>query len=246
MIIDQQGKLIWRNLAKVSDQFADFLDKMVEYDHTNRYANATEALTALQQISQPQSNNHQPANTDKKINPGFLKFASIGLVILVTGIIIFVFFNRRLPECGGKVSTYQNSEYNIKLAYPECWNKDTTPNALDNKIVTFIQPQQNARLTISSFEYRGTLDQFQHIREQDITDNLEAGKVTKTDRIYFSDKEGRKIIATGKNGDNNIKNMYVMTLKENKAYVIIYSAKENDYDKFLKTVETIIQSIRIQ
>jgi serine/threonine-protein kinase len=219
---------------------------MVEYHHANRYANATEALTALKEISQPQRNNNQPATTSKKNNPLLLKFASLGLAILVTGIIIFVFLNRRLPECDGKLAPYQNSEYNIKLEYPECWSKDTTPNALDNKIVTFIQPQKNARLTISSSEYSGTLDNFQNLREQDITYNLEAGNITKTDKIYFSDKEGRKIIATGKNGDDTIKNMYVMTLKRNKAYVIIYSAKENDYDKFLKTAETIIQSIKIE
>ena len=251
---DQQVKLIWRDFVNVSDRFANFLDKMVEYNHTNRYADATEALTALQQISQQQIYHHQLDNQSNdesttitigtKFNPLLLKIASVGLGILVTGIITFVFINSSRPECDGKLADYQ--EHNIKLKYPECWPQDATPNALDDKLVTFIHPRKHSRLIISSFPYLETLDQLQNFQEQDITDNLTDGKVTKRDTYFFSGKQGRKIIATGRNGDEKIKNMYVMTLKENKAYVIIYSAEENEYDKFLNTVEMIIQSIEIE
>jgi serine/threonine-protein kinase len=36
-----------------------------------------------------------------------------------------------------------------------------------------------------------------------------------------------------------------MTLRENKAYLITYTATIDDYDKFLPTVEKMIESLKI-
>ncbi|MBD2041691.1 SUMF1/EgtB/PvdO family nonheme iron enzyme [Microcoleus sp. FACHB-672] len=44
---DNEGEVIWKNHASVSDALADILSKMVRDHFTGRYANATEALEAL-------------------------------------------------------------------------------------------------------------------------------------------------------------------------------------------------------
>ncbi|BAT51567.1 serine/threonine protein kinase [Nostoc sp. NIES-3756] len=44
---DSKGEIIWRNITHVSDDFAEFLTRMVRYDYRDRYVNATEAMQAL-------------------------------------------------------------------------------------------------------------------------------------------------------------------------------------------------------
>ncbi|WP_353932113.1 protein kinase [Okeanomitos corallinicola TIOX110] len=240
------GKIIWKNDLQVSKKLANVLDKMVSYHHQDRYHTASLALKALVPLK-PKSSQPLPIGGSFISKGLLLKIATSGLGIV--GIILMVlFFNRPQSECGGNLASYENTEYKLSLEYPQCWFKNTTPNAVSGKIVSFIQPQTSARLIINSFEYLGTLDKLQEIQEQDITNNLADGKVVqKTEStIYFSNKEGRKIIATGKNGEEEIKNMYVMTLSDNMAYVITYSAAIDDYDQFLKTAETTIKSVAIK
>lgn len=230
------GKVIWRNDIKVSNKFADVLDKMVSYRHQDRYLTAKSALTALETIS------HKKWKLPK-INPLFLKVAFTGLVITIA---VILFVNRRLPECGGKLANYQNTEYNLNIKYPECWQRDESANPITGKFVTFIQSKQNASLIISSFEYSGTLDKFQEINIQGIEENLEAGSVIEKGTTIVANKPGRTIIATGEIDGDKIKNMYVITLRENTAYMITYTSPIDDYDKFLPTAKKMIQSLEIQ
>jgi serine/threonine-protein kinase len=230
------GKVIWRNDIKVSNKFADVLDKMVSYRHQDRYLTAKSALTALENIS------------DKKlklpkINPLFWKVTFTGLVITIA---VILFLNRRLPECGGKLANYQNTEYNLNIKYPECWQRDDSAEPFSGKILTLIQPQENAKLIISISQYSGTLDNYQKLHIQDIENHLEAADVIEQGTHIVDNKPGRTIIATGKNGDENIKNFYIMTLRGNQAYLITYSAAIADYDKFLPTAEKMIQSLELQ
>ncbi|WP_228039090.1 hypothetical protein [Nostoc sp. LEGE 12450] len=53
------------------------------------------------------------------------------------------------------------------------------------------------------------------------------------------------MIYTVKDGDNNLKNLRIWTLKGDKAYVIIYTAAIDDYDKFVPITEKLIQSFQI-
>ncbi|MEI6065180.1 MAG: bifunctional serine/threonine-protein kinase/formylglycine-generating enzyme family protein [Pseudanabaena sp. ELA748] len=63
----------WRHRAQVSDEFAAIVDKMVRYDHRQRYDNAGEALAALQSLSSkktsPQNPVTNPANKTPRPNP---------------------------------------------------------------------------------------------------------------------------------------------------------------------------------
>ena len=148
-------EISWRYYSKikVSDQLADILDKMVKSDHRDRYQTVTEVLTALQKIS------ISSPLIPPKIYHLFLKIAPLGLIIIM-GIIAFL--NRPISECDGKLATYKNQEHNIEIEYPKCWDADETPISVIGigKIVTFIQPQQKARLIISSSEYSGTLENY--------------------------------------------------------------------------------------
>jgi serine/threonine protein kinase len=49
----QTAEIIWRHLVAVNPQLADVLDMMVRYDFRHRYQSATDALAAVQQLSNP-------------------------------------------------------------------------------------------------------------------------------------------------------------------------------------------------
>jgi len=245
-------QVIWRihNKDEVSDQLANILDKMVKYPAKDRYQKAKKALQALQNISLPtyKIRSTPPQNPFKKSHL-FLIIVPVGLIIIIA---VIVLSTRRITECDGKLAPYSNSEHHLKIEYPECWKRDETPNINIGKIVTFVQLKQNAKLIISSFDNSKkprseplTLDQYEKRRYNDIKNNLEASNIIERSQAIIANQVGRKIIATGIYEEKKIKNMYVMTLKGNQAYLITYTAPIDDYDKFLPTAEKMIDSLKI-
>lgn len=65
---DNDGEVIWRNRAKVSDLLADILSKMVRYHFKDRYQSAKEVLEALQSLTNEQKSTQLPIVT-QQINP---------------------------------------------------------------------------------------------------------------------------------------------------------------------------------
>ncbi|MEO0770560.1 MAG: protein kinase [Cyanobacteria bacterium J06649_4] len=62
---DEDGEIIWRDQATVSEGFATFLDKMVHDYHKLRYQTSQEALQALHQLTQNSStSNNSASNID--------------------------------------------------------------------------------------------------------------------------------------------------------------------------------------
>lgn len=65
---DNDGEVIWRNRAKVTDSLAYILSKMVRYHFKDRYQSAKEVLEALQSLTNEQKST-QPVIVTQKINP---------------------------------------------------------------------------------------------------------------------------------------------------------------------------------
>jgi serine/threonine protein kinase len=101
----QTGEILWRDRAKVSDRFADFLAKMIHEYYRARYQNASEALRALMSFtdrsnSAPQSSvatwvASDIAPSQPRVPSKLLKIASfavIGGVVIggtLAGIVLF-------------------------------------------------------------------------------------------------------------------------------------------------------------
>jgi len=252
-------KVIWRNYIKVSDEFAAILNKMVEPHWNDRYHTATEALAALAQISStptppplptplppqpptPPQPPPTPTPTPSKNKYLLLKIAPVGLMIII-GVIVFL--KRPVLQCDGKIATYKNSEHNLNIDYPQCWENNKTPDLTTGKVVTFRQPQKNVSLIIMIPKFSGNLNQYQQIREKFVKSQLKSSEIISRSEPTIANGVGRKIIVTGKDDGEEIKNMYVMTLRGNKAYLINYTATMDDYDRFLPTVEKMIESLKI-
>ena len=253
------GQVIWRNHVTVSDQLADILDKMVEFYYKDRYPSAKEALAALTQIPiSPTPSHHSPSKTSGITLPPpshnslphpnnknrLVKVAGVGAALIMVGGII-LFLTRPIPECGGKVSKYQNTDHKLIIAYPQCWDSDYSTEPFTGKIATFVHPDNKANLIITAKEFSGNLGNLETFEEEDIENHLKAGNIIKQDDTIVANKPGKTIIVTAKNGNEKIKSMYLLTLRGSTAYRIIYTAPESNYERFLPTVKQMIKSLQI-
>ncbi|NMG18444.1 serine/threonine-protein kinase [Brasilonema bromeliae] len=225
------GEIIWRNQAQVSPKLANIIDKMVRYDYRQRYQSADEALEALKTL------------LPKK----FLIGSGIAAVLAISLPAISIF----KPPTPESFLQYENSNFGIKIKYPQSWQRQDINNPVTKEVVAFVSPQQSdvdkfkEKVIISVEEFSGTLDEFSKSSVQEIKKNTPDANVS-TSETSFANKLGKELVFPGKTGENSLQNLQVFTLKGDKAYVITYTAEKDNYDEFLKTVEKMIKSFEIQ
>jgi serine/threonine-protein kinase len=261
---DSQGEVVWQNQAKVSQQLADIIDKMVRYDFRQRYHSASEALQALRAIAPSFTKVHNQTTvisssstvssttqTQQERSPN--KFM-IGLAIAVLATIIGYWYlihpSKPLPP--ENFLTYGNSTLGIKMKYPQSWERRDIDNLITGEVVAFVSPKQSntdkfqEKLTISVEDFSGTLEDFSDTSTKDITRHLVKAEIQKPSDTTLANKSAYQLIYTGKDGEKNLKSMQLFTLRGDKAYVITYTAAIDNYNDFIQTAETMIKSFEIQ
>ena len=232
------GEIIWRKYANVSPKLATVLDKMVSYDFRQRYPTAKEALEAVKGLV------NKPKIPDFFKNSG-IYYGLLGITIVIGLTILFI---TKKDDGNG----YENSEYGITIKYPKTWERQDLENPITAEIVTFISPKQSntdnfqEKVIISVDKFSGTLDDLQKSNIKEINNTVSGAKIVDKSLITLANKEASKLVFTGKNGQDILKNMQVVTLKGDKAYTITYTAKIDDYNQFVETAETMINSLQIK
>ena len=232
------GEIIWRKYANVSRKLATVLEKMVSYDFRHRYPTTKEALQAVRSL------------VNKQKIPDFLKKSGIyyGLlgITIVIGLTIFFIYKK------DDFNIYENSHYGIKVKYPKTWGRQDLENPITAEIVTFISPKQSntdnfqEKVTISVDKFSGTLDDLQKSSIQEIKNTLSGAKIVDKSVTTLANQEASQLVFTGKNGQDILKNMQVVTLRGDQAYTITYTAKIDDYNQFVETAETMTKSLQIK
>lgn len=121
-------------------------------------------------------------------------------------------------------------------------------------MVAFLSPesgeQDNFRekVILSVEEYSGSLNQSKENFTKEINQRLSAAKIINTSYTTFAFKPAFQIIYTWKDKENNLdfKNLQIWTLQGNKAYILTYSAEQEDYDNFIPTVKEMIKTFEIK
>ncbi|WP_341530596.1 protein kinase [Nostoc sp. UHCC 0302] len=241
------GEIDWHEQAQISPQLREIIDNMVRYDFRQRYPTAEAALQALTTLG------HVPVTTitQKSLSSLPTKKLLIGggiLAAVATAIVLLSQFTTPTQ----KFLTYQDSNNGIKIKYPEGWERQDIPNPVTQELVTFLSPKQSDadkfrdKLTISTETLSSTLDESRDLFIQEIKNSLPEAKIVNTSETTMANKRANKLVFTGKDGENNLKTLQVWTLKNDKAYVITYTAAIDDYDKFVQTAEKMIQSFEFE
>ncbi len=248
----QTGEIAWHHLRTVNPKLANIIDTMVRYDFRQRYPTAQLALQAVKTLSNTTYPDtvieNKPQNIGKTKN--ILIASGIAAIIAASAVILPNIINSNKIE---EFSTYQESNLGITIKYPQSWQRQNIDNIFTKELVTFVSPQSGAdnfqeKVTLSVEDYSGSLEQSKEDFTKEINQSLSAAEIIETTSTTLAFKPAFKIIYTGKDRENNLdlKNLQIWTLKANKAYIITYSAEQEDYDKYISTVEEIIKTFEIK
>ncbi len=237
---EHTGDLIWRYEVQVSSNLAKVLDKMVRYHFSLRYQSAGEALQAVEGLLS-KSPNILPKLPNKVFLGG-------GIAVAVTTVSLLLF---SIIPGKGNFLTYNNSNYGIKIKYPQNWQRQDIENAITSEVVAFLSPKDNhadnfqEHLSISVEDFSGTLAEYSDEFKNEIQNNFTQAKILNESTTTLANKPALKLVFTTKNQKNRLKNLQVWTLKDDRAYVITYTGTIDDYDKFVETAEKMINSFQI-
>lgn len=257
------GEIVWRNQAEVSPELADILDKMVRYHFRHRYQSAAETLQAFSPISPTNLQPTQPLNTPISQSKATLTLPPqnnvlprLGLALILGMIVVLSIFitpiKKLINPKTENLLLYENLSEKIKIKYPQSWYKQDINNSITGEVVKFVSPRQNdtdnfqESLTITVVDFNGTLQEFSKTSIKDINNHLREAKILNKSEKIIANKQGEELVYSGKDGENNLKNLQVFTLKGEKTYIITYTAKIDNYNDFLETAETMIKSFEIQ
>ncbi|GAB4547530.1 MAG: hypothetical protein Tsb0014_42180 [Pleurocapsa sp.] len=162
-------------------------------------------------------------------------------------------FSENLYENTTFPSSYINQKYGIKLNYPSDWQLIQGDSS--NEIVAKLIPK-SGKLDSSSNEViiasqlldkSMSLDEYTTENVYKITKTSGQAKILDSQVITLNNNQAHQVIYTAQEDNKNLKYWQTWLLKNNRAYTITYKAKENSYDNFIKPVqETIVKSFEVE
>jgi eukaryotic-like serine/threonine-protein kinase len=268
--LPKSPEIIW-NKQGINPQFAAILDKMIRNDYRQRYQSVGEVLLALKKLEQ--ASHHHNWWQDKKAvavllstvvllpiawklinhsaNRSITNNTSTNLPISSTGL-----------NNSNNVATYENQTYNIKIDYPDNWLKNDIGDKTTGELVRLSSPPSSSNpnpnpnndssveliLEIQNFDKPVTLDELTSLRVNDITQFFTDAKIHESQAIKLKnlpDVSAHEVIYSGKDDKVDVKRKAVWLVKNNKAYIVTYSAPERNYNTHLTTADAIINSLKL-
>ncbi len=256
----ETGEIAWRDSVTVNPKLANIIDTMVRYDFRQRYPTAQLALQAVKTLSTSTSsqipdtlveNKPQSTRKTKKI---LIAAGIAGIIAASVAILPWIINSNSSNIKVENFSSYEQSSLGITIKYPPTWQRQDINNIFTKEVVTFLSPQSSdgdnfqEKVTLSIEDYSGSLNQSKDDFTKEINKALSAVEIVETTPTTLAFKPAFKIIYTGKDEENNLdfKNLQIWTLKGNKAYILTYTAKQEDFDKFIPVVEKMIKTFEIK
>ncbi len=266
--LPRSPEIIW-NQQGINPQFAAILDKMIRNDYRQRYQSVSEVSLALNKLEQ--ASHHQNWWQNKKVFVGLLS----AVVILpiawklnnnAANISVKDNSPTNLPISTGlnnspNTVTYQNQSYNIKINYPENWLKNDVGDKTTGELARFsLVPNLNTNTTpnndspvelileIQNFDKPVTLEELTNLRVNEITQFFTDAKIHESHSAKLKnalDIPAHEVVYSGKDDKTDVKRKAVWLVKNNKAYIITYSAPERNYDTYLSAADAMIHSLKL-
>jgi hypothetical protein len=147
--------------------------------------------------------------------------------------------------------THESPEHGISIKYPADWTKD---EEVEGAAVVFFAPSEGAsdvfldNVNIIVQDLSGqptTLDEFTESTLGQIEQNITDPNILDSSAATLAGNPAHKLIFTGKHGNYDLKWMEVWTIKNDKAYMISYTAEVGRYPALLGDAEQMIDSFQI-
>jgi serine/threonine-protein kinase len=152
------------------------------------------------------------------------------------------------------LSTYQNSTYGVNLQYPSNWDKEENGTKQDTEtdVVTFYPPASNSNASLDlsiddiSDEKGISVAQYANDGLSDLKQSLQNFKsIGLTTNNIVAGLPAYKSLYTYVDGKTTFKDMEIGVIKGDKVYILTYEGGIDEFDKYLPTVQQMINSFQI-
>ncbi|GAB4225877.1 MAG: hypothetical protein Kow0049_04210 [Stanieria sp.] len=257
---DDQGEIIWRDRIlseyNYSPNLLTIIERMVRYLPQERYQSAIAVLEDLAQLennqNQPDFTRLPPQENQAKL-PELSHKISVRLISILGTIIVilgFGFWKLLTPEKTTFV-TYSDPEYGIKINYPKDWSAEQRNDFFTTGII-FTAPdqeaqdnfQENISVMIEELSTPLSISEYTNQSIQEIK-KLSDPNLTSASVTTLANGEARKVVYHGEEGGNKLQRMQIWTIRNNRVYIITYTAEEKKYQKFSPIVNKMLNSFVI-
>ena len=166
---------------------------------------------------------------------------------MITSLMLISFTNQQLTttiaQTNNKMVIYDNPIFGIRLQYPSDWGRLDLSFLKDSADIDFYpladtSLAKSLKIQVNNLPFDNmTLEEYTSTQINPAEENLLESNTTTLAGI-----PGYMIVFTNIAG---LKTMQVWTIKDDKAYIITYVAKEADYQKDLQIAQKIIDSFEI-
>ncbi|MFW6035768.1 MAG: PsbP-related protein [Halothermotrichaceae bacterium] len=147
--------------------------------------------------------------------------------------------------------SYQNDKYGFRIDYPGNW--ELKEDSFDSVISIISEREdendnvsENINVVVQDLSTQPmSLKEYTELSIDQINNVIENGEVLENEFITFAENEGVKIIYKGELEDLKLKWLVKYLIKNNKAYLVTYTAAEDKFDKYLPTVEKMYDSFQL-
>ena len=249
--------------VNVSSQLTRILNKMVVKLSSERYQSAAEVLADLERqqnvitlpppfiFDTPPSRSqlkNRAIKSKSKVN-NIVLWLLLFLPFLGALITFYIGINKNMYK---RFTSYTNENYNFEIKYPLDWRLKELDDPITGEVVVFSSPLESKtdpfieKIYISveylSFDIN-TLDDYTKVvfekinREKGNEIEIYEEKKTRLDRY-----PAIKIVYSRKERDLLLRQMEAFTIKNNRVYIITYTAERAKFSKFLDTAEKMLKS----
>ena len=148
-----------------------------------------------------------------------------------------------IAQTNSKFVTYDNPTFGVRIQYPSDWGRLDLSFLQDSADIDFYpladtSLAKNLKIQVKNLPFHNmTLEEYTNTQIKLLEKNLLESSTSTLANI-----PGYKIVFTNIEG---LKTMQVWTIKDDKAYIITYVAKEEDYEKDLQVAQKMIDSFEI-
>ncbi|BAZ10402.1 TPR repeat-containing serine/threonine protein kinase [Calothrix sp. NIES-4071] len=251
--LQKKPEVAW-NKQDVNPQLAAIIDKMVCRDYRRRYQSVPEVLQALSKLEQPTL-----IETLWKTKKKVASVSVIGILIIAVATIPlthqiipdFISISQLFPI---NFSVYENSDYAIKIKYPQNWVKNEVEDKTTGELARFSPYDRNNSdvgaeiiLEIQPLKRPLVLSEYTNLKVNEIIQFFPEAKIHESHTVKLPNIPTlvHEVVYSGKDNKLGIKRKAVWTVKDKTAYIITYSAQESEYDKYLNTATKMINSLEL-
>src|SRR5215217_1383564 len=166
-------------------------------------------------------------------------------IIIITSLLSLSLTGQQttIAQTNSKFVTYDNPTFGVRIQYPSDWGRLDLSFLQDSADIDFYpladtSLAKNLKIQVKNLPFHNmTLEEYTNSQINPLEE-----KLLKSNTTTLAGIPGYEIVFTSVQG---LKTTQVWTIKDDKAYIITYVAKEEDYENDLQVAEKMIDSFEI-